>query len=461
MAGKSVTVIGGGVSGIAAASALAASGYQVHLLERRPYLGGRASSYEHPGTGEIIDNCQHLLFGCCTNLLDLYGRIGAIEKLRWFDAITMMEPGGRRSILRPSFLPAPLHASLSFLRAPAFSFQDKIAIARGLSAFMAGLPADTEEDFAHWLARHKQTPSAIKRFWEPVLFAALNEELDQTSVHYAAKVCRELFLRSPQAGRMAIPTVPLSELYGHALASLQAHGARVMLRAHATGLHWDEVFRQWVVKTEGDSIHSDAVVLALSFEAMSRLLPTLPEAPGKARLAAQLAQFHHAPIAAIHLWFDREITSLEHAALLDTTVQWLFNKSKLQPQRHKREGHYIELVISVLRSVIPMQRQELIDLALRELALFFPITRQAKLLKAAVTKEVRATFSIRPQLDQFRPSAQSPWPGIFLAGDWTATGWPATMEGAARSGYLAAEALTGQKFLQPDLPSTGLMRLFP
>src|SRR5579883_1089497 len=285
---KSVAVIGGGVAGLAAAQALADSGYKVGLIERKPYVGGRASSYEHPGTGEIIDNCQHLLFGCCTNLIDLYRRIGAQNKLRWFDEITMIEPGGRRSALRPSALPAPLHASPAFLKAHAFSLGDKIAIARGLNTFITGIPDDTEENFAHWLVRHKQTPSAIKRFWEPVLFAALNEELDQTSVHYAAKVCRELFLRSPQAGRMAIPTVPLSELYGHALASLQAHGARVMLRAHATGLHWDEVFRQWVVKTEGDSIHSDAVVLALSFEAMSRLLPTLPEAPAKARLAAQL-----------------------------------------------------------------------------------------------------------------------------------------------------------------------------
>jgi zeta-carotene desaturase len=453
-------VVGGGVAGIAAATALADSGFRVHLVERKPYLGGRASSYEHPGTGEIIDNCQHLLFGCCTNLLDLYRRIGALDKLRWFDEITMIEPGGRSSVLRPSHLPAPLHASMAFLRAHAFSTADKLAIARGLSAFMTGLPEDTGEDFAHWLARHKQTPGAIKRFWEPVLYAALNEELDKTSVYYAAKVCRELFLRSPEAGRMAIPGVPLSELYGHAAQSLHSRGAEVQLRANVVHIEWDEPANQWVIETETDRIHSDAVVLALSFEAMAKLLHALPDAPGKAALAAQLSQFSHAPIAAIHLWFDREITDLPHASLLDTTIQWLFNKSKLQPQRHAREGHYIELVISVLRSVIPMQRQDLIDLALRELALFFPIVRETKLLKAAVTKEVRATFSIRPQLDQVRPTAQSPWPNIFLAGDWTATGWPATMEGAARSGYMAAEAITGQKFLRPDLPSTGFMRLF-
>lgn len=460
MAAQSVTVVGGGVAGIAAATALADSGYRVHLIERRPYLGGRASSYEHPGTGEIIDNCQHLLFGCCTNLLDVYRRIGVLDKLRWFDAITMIEPGGRKSVLRSSHLPAPLHAGMAFLRAHAFSTTDKLAIARGLSAFMAGLPEDTEEDFAHWLARHKQTPGAMKRFWEPVLFAALNEELDKTSVYYAAKVCRELFLRSPEAGRMAIPGVPLSELYGHAAQTLHSRCAEVQLRANVARIEWDSAFHQWAIETETDRIHSDAVVLALSFEAMAKLLPALPEAPGKEALAAQLSQFSHAPIAAIHLWFDREITDLPHASLLDTTIQWLFNKSRLQPLRHAREGHYIELVISVLRSVVPMQRQELIDLALRELALFFPAVREAKLLKAAVTKEVRATFSVRPQIDQVRPAAQSPWPNIFLAGDWTATGWPATMEGAARSGYLAAEAIAGQKFLRPDLPSTGFMRLF-
>ena len=462
---RTLAVIGGGLAGLAAGCALADEGWKVTLFERRPYVGGRASSYEHPGTGEIIDNCQHLLFGCCTNLIDLYRRIGALDKLHWFDDITMIEPGGRRSVLSPSSLPAPLHASLAFLKAHAFTLADKIAIGRGLNTFITGIPEDTEENFAHWLKRHKQTEGAIKRFWEPVLFAALNEELDQTSVHYAAKVCRELFLRSPEAGRMAIPSVPLSDLYGHALQSLKTREAEVNLRSSVTRIAQDGQTQQWTIETETGRFTSDAVIFAVPFEAMAKLLPALPEAPGKEAFAAQVSQFTHAPIAAIHLWFDREITDLYHASMLDTTIQWLFNKSKLQPQRHAQEGNYIEVVISVLRSVIPMHRQELIDLVLRELALFFPTVSEAKLLKGAVTKEVRATFSIRPQLDKIRPTAQSPWPNIFLAGDWTATGWPATMEGAARSGYLAAEALTqasgnAQNFLQADLPPTGLMRLF-
>jgi squalene-associated FAD-dependent desaturase len=462
---QSVTVVGGGVAGLAAASALSGAGYQVRLLERRPYLGGRASSYEHPGTGEVIDNSQHLLFGCCTNLIDLYKRIGALDKVRWFDDITMIEPGGRRSVLKPLPLPAPMHAGLAFLKAHAFSLADKLAIARGLTAFMHSIPEDSSESFAQWLGRHGQTQGAIKRFWEPVLFAALNEDLDRMSVRYAAKVCRELFLFSAEAGLMGIPSVPLSDLYGMAEQSLRAKGADVCLRTSVTRVHRDDSLQQWVVETESERFISDAVILALPFEAMTKLMPNLPDVQGKQALATQLSEFSHAPIAAVHLWFDREITELLHASLLDTTMQWLFNKSKLQPQRHGRQEHYIELVVSVSRSLTPMSRQEIIDLALRELALFFPEVKDATLLKAAVTKEVRATFSIRPQLDQVRPGAQSPWSNVFLAGDWTATGWPATMEGAARSGYLAAEAYTqaagdAKTFLQPDLPPTGFMSLF-
>ncbi|HEY0786782.1 MAG TPA: FAD-dependent oxidoreductase, partial [Acidobacteriaceae bacterium] len=184
-----------------------------------------------------------------------------------------------------------------------------------------------------------------------------------------------------------------------------------------------------------------------------------------ATLAHQLSGFEHSPITGIHLWFDRQITDLDHAVLLDATIQWMFHKSRLQPELRTAQGSYMELVVSASRSMVPMPRQQIIDLALRELALFFPRVREATLLKAAVIKEVRATYSVRPLLDQIRPGAQSPWPGVYLAGDWTRTGWPATMEGAVRSGYLAAEAITRSSatphpFLVPDLPSTGLMRLF-
>ncbi len=460
---KSVTVVGGGLAGIAAACALADSGYRVRLFERRPYLGGRASSYEHPGTGEVIDNCQHVLIGRCTSLIDLYRRLDMLDAIRWYDRFTFLTPNEKPSIIQPGWLPAPFHSTIAFLRAPAFDLKDKLAIARGLNQFMRGLPLDTDEDFLHWLQRHRQTQRAMDRFWKPVLVSALNEDLDRISVHYAAKVFRESFLLSPQSGRMGIPSIPLSELYGAAIGYLRERGGEVFLRTSVENISQTE--SGWRVAAAGQAWVSDAVVLALSFEAMADLLPALPDAPGKADLAARLARFEHSPITGIHLWFDREITRLDHAVLLDTTIQWMFNKSRLQPAHRSGEGSYLELVVSASRSLVPMQRQEILSLALRELALFFPAVASAKLVKAAVVKEVRATYSIRPGLDKIRPTQASPWPGIFLAGDWTATGWPATMEGAVRSGYLSASEVTRalghpQAFVAPELPPAGLMRLF-
>jgi squalene-associated FAD-dependent desaturase len=464
---RSVIVVGGGLAGLSAACALADAGYQVRLLEKRRYLGGRASSYEHPGTGEVIDNCQHVLLGNCVNLIDLYKRLGVSDAIRWFDRLTFVEPGGRRSILEPSFLPAPLHDMPAFLRARAFSWADKLAIGRGMSAFVAGIPEDSEENFAHWLARHGQTIGAINRFWKPVLISALNEDPDRMSVHYAGQVIRKSLLLSPGAGRMGVPTIPLSDLYSRAIDYIESRGGQVNLSAAPKSFEWSEETQQWTVTAHDHSFASDAVVLALAFEGLSKLLPSLPHNPEAEQLAINLGHFGHSPITGIHLWFDREITDLDHAILLDATIQWLFHKSRLQAEKRRGAGgSYVELVVSASNSMVEMQRQEIIDLALRELAEFFPLVAQAKLVKAAVVKEVRATYSIRPQLDLLRPTASSPWPRVFLAGDWVATGWPATMEGAVRSGYLAAEAVSraaGEpaNFMRADLPATGLMRLLP
>lgn len=458
---QTVTVVGGGLAGIAAACALADSGFHVQLLERRPYLGGRASSYEHPGTGETIDNCQHVLIGRCTALLDIYRRLGVQDRIRWYDRFTFLTPGGQASVIEPSALPAPFHSSPSFLRAPAFSLRDKIAIARGLAHFLRALPPDSPEDFASWLHHHGQTQRAVDRFWKPVLVSALNEDLDRISVHYAAKVFRESFLLSPESGRMGIPSIPLSELYNQAIGYIRDRRGEVCLRTNVDGIR--QTGDGWEVSASGSTVSSHALILALSFEAMAALLPTLPQNQAGLDLGQHLAQFEHSPITGIHLWLDREVTQLEHAVLLDTTIQWMFNKSRLQPAHREAGVSYLELVVSASKSLVPMSRQEIIDLAMRELPLFFPEVSSARLLKAAVVKEVRATYSVRPGLDSIRASAASPWPGIFLAGDWTATGWPATMEGAARSGYIAAEALTRffgnpRTFSIPDLPATGLMQ---
>jgi squalene-associated FAD-dependent desaturase len=460
----SVAIVGGGLAGLAAGCALADAGFRITLFERRPYLGGRASSYEHPGTGETVDNCQHVLLGCCTNLLDLYRRFGAEDKIRWFDRLTFIEPGGRRSEIGASGLPAPLHTAPSFLAASSLSLADKLAISRAMFAFLGGIPKDTEEDFLSWLKRHGQTERSIERFWKVVLVSALNEDLDRTSVHYAAQVFRESFMKSARAGEMGVPTVPLSDLYRIGGEYIQARSGEVRLRASVDAM---TLANGKVSIRVGDNIHTfDQAVLAVPYTTLAKMLPADATASD---LAAKAAHFESSPITGIHLWFDRQITELDHAVLLDRTIQWMFHKSRLLAKHvgngSAAPGSYIELVVSSSKSLVERSRQEIIDLALAELAEFFPTVKDAKLLKAAVIKEVHATYSAQPLSDQYRPVAATGWPNVFLAGDWTATGWPATMEGAVRSGYKAAETLTrslGRRdsFLIADLPASGLMRLF-
>src|SRR5947209_1244732 len=233
---SSVAIIGGGLAGLAAGCALADAGFEVTLFERRPYVGGRASSYEHPGTGEVVDNCQHVLLGCCTNLIHFYEQIGVREKIQWFNELTFVEPGGRASKLSPSMLPAPLHSMPAFFGASSLALGDKLAISRALSAMMRRIPEDEGENFLQWLRKHGQTERAIERFWKVVLVSALNEDLDRTSVRYAVQVFRESFLKSAAAGQMGVPRVPLSELYNSGAEFIRSHKGEVLLRASVTAI---------------------------------------------------------------------------------------------------------------------------------------------------------------------------------------------------------------------------------
>jgi len=493
-----IAVAGGGLAGLAAACALADSGFRVSLFERRPFLGGRASSYEHPGTGEVIDNCQHVLFRVCTNLVEFYRRIGVEDKIRWYDEMTFIEPGGRTSVMRASPLPAPLHTAPSFLKFPFLSLKDKLVISRAIAALTLTAQPDTGSSFQNWCRQNNQTHNAIERFWKPILVSALSEDLDRISISSAAQVVRES-MKSPAARHMGVPNIPLTDLYNRAGDYIRARGGTLHFRSSL------ETFSpegsQVRVGVAGREELFDFIVLALPYDALDRALPQTPEA---APLREKISHFESSPITGIHLWFDRQITTLDHAVLLDRTVQWMFNKSRLldksgntnntahegdfsRPEAEQAlkgrgfsraaatapatgtsapEASYIELVVSSSKSLIEKSKTEIVELALKEVHEFFPAARDAQLIKSTVIKEVRATYSPRPGIDAFRPQPATIWPRVFLAGDWTATGWPATMEGAVRSGYLAAEALTQaagmkrQKFLVPDLRPTGLMRLF-
>ncbi len=462
-----VAIAGGGLAGLAAACALADSGFRVTLFERRPYLGGRASSYEHPGTGEVVDNCQHVLFRVCTNLIEFYRRIGVEDKIRWYEDMTFIEPGGRTTVMHASPLPAPLHTAPSFLGFPFLTAKDKLAISRAIFALTLTAQPDDGRSFQEWCQQHGQTENAIQRFWKPILVSALSEDLDLISISYAAQVVRES-MKSPEARHMGVPSIPLTDLYNRAGDYIRARGGSIRLRsslesfsAQASGVQVQ------VSDGAGREEGFDYLVLALPFENLDRVLPQAPESVG---LREQISHFDSAPITGIHLWFDRQITDLDHAVLLDRTIQWMFHKSRLLGARNapgaEPAGSYIELVVSSSKSLIDKSRGEIVDLALKEVREFFPAAREARLVKSTVIKEVRATYSPRPGIDVYRPQQSTAWPRVFLAGDWTATGWPATMEGAVRSGYLAAEALAraagsdARRFLVPDLPANGLLRLF-
>lgn len=440
-----VVVIGGGLAGLSAAVALTDVGLKPLVLERKPYVGGRAYSYEHPALGEVIDS-QHVLLGCCTNLLDLCRRAGAADHIRWYDEIPFLEPGGRTSLLQAG--PGP-SAALRFLRAPMLGAGDKLGIARGLAQFLRGYPEDDSESFAAWLKRSGQTELSIRHFWEPIVVATLNDTFDRCSTKYAGQVFHEAFVKSAEGGRMGVPTEPLSEFYARVARHAETQGAEIRLRASVDHLVRDG--EAWhLTLSDGSSLTAAQVVLALPFEQAQKLVP-IPN----------VDRFSHAPITTIHLWFDRAVTDVDQCALLGTRIQWMFNKTRIrraEPAMQGQTGQYLELVISASFPELKLGREEILTDALRELALFFPSVREAQLVKSGILKEARATFSVTPGLDRFRPSAAF-GDGLYLAGDWTRSGWPSTMEGAVRSGRLAAEALTGKRALVHDLPGAGLMRL--
>lgn len=450
-----VVVVGGGLAGMSAAVALAGTGRSVMLLEWRPYVGGRAYSYEHLAMSEVIDS-QHVVLGCCTNVVDLVKKAGIGDWIRWYDELVFLEPSGSRSTLRPGTLPAPFHQTLSFLRAPMLSMRDKAGIAAGMARFLRGYPANDTESFASWLRRTGQTERAIRHFWEPVVVGALNDSFERCSVKYAGKIFYESFLRSAEAGRLGIPTRPLTEFFEPVVRLAQEQGVDVRLRCGLSGLRQDG--ERWVLTLEGGAeLRADSVVLATDYRKALKLMAGLPDGASVARHGEQILT---APITTVHLWYDREVTELDHAVLLDTRIQWMFAKSRIRGWE-KARGSYLELVISASFAELPVSREEILRLALAEAIGFFPRISEARLVKSSVLKEARATFSVAPGMDSIRPEQATRWPGLFLAGDWTRTEWPSTMEGAVRSGRLAAGQIIGDRrhFMAAELPAAGLMRL--
>jgi squalene-associated FAD-dependent desaturase len=437
--GNSVIVIGGGLAGLSAATALAPRGFQVTLLESRNRLGGRAGSFTDMTIGQLIDACQHVSMGCCSEFKRFAHTVGIEKWIQTQPCLYFMTPDGRVSEFRADSLPAPFHLARSFRRAHFLTFWEKIRIAYGLAA-LAFSNSKSDGGLLDWLLSHRQTPQTVARFWGLILTSALNETPERMGEKYARKVFRDAFLRDRRGFEVEIPTVPLGRLYDEELQQwFQNHDVKLHFNAAVKKIKISGNKVESLEMRDGGELRADWHISTVPFDRLLDLLPA--ETIAAHPTFSQLRNLEISPITSVHLWWDRPVISLPHVVLVDCASQWLFNRGESSPGEH-----YIQIVVSAARQFEGLNHDQIQNQILEELIRLFPDASSAKLLRARVITEHAATFSPVPGVDRWRPPQASPIHNLFLAGDWTATGWPATMEGAVRSGYLAAEALMEHLF---------------
>jgi len=457
-----VAIIGGGLAGMAAAAALVQQGCRVELFEARRQLGGRAASFDDPATGDQIDYCQHVSMGCCTQLEQFCRTTGVAELFREDDTLHFLSAGGSRVDLRATFgLPAPLHLLPALLRLDFLSFADRVQAGRLLMRLALWEQDEPHEEptIAAWLKSEGASPELTRRFFGTVLVSALGERLEAASVSAARQVFVDGFMRSAAAWKLRVPRVPLAEIFDRRAARwLEERGVAIHRSTPVKQVLWQEGHRRGVVTSAGETIDCDACIIAVPWRRFAALLPAdlrarWPESALPERLEAS-------PITGVHLWFDRTITTLPHAVLVDRLSQWMFQHGATAASTRS----LVQVVISASHELAGRPKAEVVQEVVDDLDAVFPDARGARLLESRVVTEPAAVFSVRPGSSSLRLPQRTPFPGLFLAGDWTATGWPATMEGAVRSGYLAAaEVLSSWGMpsapLAKELPSSWLARM--
>lgn len=430
---SNVIIVGGGLAGLAAATALVDSGCAVTILEGRRYVGGRAASFEDPVVGGLVDACQHVAMGCCTNFLSFCKQTGIVDFLRCDRTLFFIGPDGSRTACTPSrLLPAPLHLVPLMFNMNYFSMSQRIQLGVGMMRLARLSPnkSDGSLTAVDWLKKVKQPSKVVDYFWRPVLESALGENIDLVSVHAAQKVVVDGFLAHRTAADLYVPTLPLGELFGNRVAQwLTDHNVVLRTSSAVTEIR-RKTDGQLASVVCGDEEHScDAMILAVPWRQAGRLLPDLvPRADDS---------LTGSPITAIHLWFDKPVIDLPHAVFLGFTSQWVFQADA----SHDAESGYCQVVISASRGLFEGDRNILLETVVDEIRSVFPKARNARLLNSRIVTDPTAVLSVRPGVDSVRPEAKTSANNIFLAGDWTATGWPSTMEGAVRSGRLAAQSL--------------------
>ncbi|MEL6797088.1 MAG: hydroxysqualene dehydroxylase HpnE, partial [Planctomycetota bacterium] len=422
-----VAVVGGGVAGIAAALRLAERGVRVTLLERTNRLGGRAGSFRDGSLDESIDNCQHVALGCCDQYLDLLADLGVADSMQWTSSFHFIEADGKTSTLPIPPWPSPLHGLPLLARAGFLSIGERASIARALAGVrLTGGDKWVGRSFASWLEAKRQPEHAIERFWTPIIVSACNARPKDCDAAAALKVFRDGFLRSHGDARMGVPSVPLSDLYVSTGERLAAADGKLWLGATVSGVEPGRVLLR-----SKEALSVDAVVLATPLGVTADLLDASSIAGSG--VVENLRRIRHSPIVAVHAEFEESVSDLPHAVLLDAPFDWVFLKDA---------GRRVHAVASAADGLVGKPGEDLIGALTHEIGRRFGV--DAPPVWSRVVKERRATFLVEPGVGELRPRVDELAPEVWIAGDYTDTGWPATMEGATRSGRLAAEGVLGR-----------------
>ena len=463
---KTVAVIGGGLAGLAAALRLADAGYRSIVIESRRMLGGRATSYVDPRNDEVIDNCQHVLLGCCTNLIDFYDRLGVLDEIQWHRTLYWTRGHGEVSTLKAGWLPAPFHLTPSFLRLKLFDFVQRRHIARAMWRIIRLGPGQrhawADRTFAEFLDSCRQPEDVVRDFWDVIVTSSCNIDVHRVGAAYALQVFQQGFLEHRWSYTMGLATVPLVNLYDTAGDVLREAGGTVQLGTSARSISFSGRRVNGVVTADG-FVDAAAVVSAVPPDRLDKLVSRTMRV-ADTRLQG-LDQMQVSPILGVHLWFDRPIMTLPHLVLVDSAVQWLFNKGTDGDGRQ-----HLHAVISAADDWMTLSESQIIERVVADVHRALPGAVGLEPAQARCIKEKRATFAATPESMTQRPSAApqhsrgAAIDNLYLAGDWCDTGWPATMEGAVRSGYIAAAEVCrtdgiDSPGLVEDVPAGWLSRL--
>ena len=455
---KRVLIVGGGLAGLATAECLArnhSDRFEISLLEAKRTTGGRAGSFQDSKTAGTVDYCQHVAMGCCTNFLGLLERQGLDDQLHRYTRLNFFHPEYPVSTFAPSrWLPAPFHLMPALSNLRYLNRSQRRQIKYALFRFFRTSSEDLGDSLAEtWLEAHGQDKTTIRDFWSVIVVSALGEAIERVSLAAVRQVFVDGFAAAHGASDVLVPKLPLADLIGGQLtAAIEQLGVEVKPGHVVRQISTDKK----VVTADGQMLAADHVVIAVPWHAVNELVP--PDAVEKSE---SLAAAPASPISGLHLWFDRQITDLPHAVLVGTVAQWVFR----QPWEDKQvsAGYYYQVVISASKSARCLPRQELIDIVLRELQNTFPEAQSANLVQSKVVTDPKSVFSVTPQFEELRPPSRTGLPWLHLAGDWVATGWPATMESAVISGRMAAASVVQSEFggdLEVDagLPRSWLAR---